>query len=108
MGFFITDRTMETTAQRHVPTPPPSPPLGNETSVPDMNPEDAPTESHALAVADHEEKGVAQDEHAEPEVRNLGWNEPLTEIPAPLVGGLPNEELWTLVRRFNKVERTAR
>jgi hypothetical protein len=22
---------------------------------------------------------------------------------ATLVGGLPNEELWTLVRRFNKV-----
>jgi hypothetical protein len=21
----------------------------------------------------------------------------------PLVGGLPNEQLWTLVRRFNKV-----
>lgn len=61
-----------------------------------------PTDSHALAMADHEVKGVAQLPHNE-EVQDLGWNEPESIIPAPLVGGLPNEELWKLVRRFNKV-----
>jgi hypothetical protein len=63
---------------------------------------DEPTESHALAVADHDEKGAAQAEH-EAEVVNLGWNEPPQQIANPLVGGLANEDLWVLVRRFNKV-----
>ncbi|CZS92139.1 uncharacterized protein RAG0_02633 [Rhynchosporium agropyri] len=65
-------------------------------------PEGLPTESHELAVADHEEKGAAQITHGHPEVRDLGWNDHPANVPAPLVGGLPNEELWTLIRRFNK------
>jgi hypothetical protein len=64
--------------------------------------EEHPTESHALAAADHEEKGAAQLDHGEPEVRDLGWNEDEKRVPQ-LVGGLPNEELWTLIRRFDKV-----
>ncbi|KAF2712250.1 hypothetical protein K504DRAFT_464328 [Pleomassaria siparia CBS 279.74] len=60
-----------------------------------------PTESHALAQADHEEKGAAQIAHGE-EVVNLGWNEPVQAVSNPLVGGLSNEDLWILVRRFNK------
>ncbi|THW62460.1 hypothetical protein D6C91_05614 [Aureobasidium pullulans] len=59
------------------------------------------TASHALAQADHDEKGVAQLSH-NAEVKDLGWNEPPSKIPAPLVGGMDNEELWVLVRRFNK------
>ena len=62
---------------------------------------DKATLSHALAVEDNGD-GVAQQEHNE-EVVDLGWNEPKEKIPAPLVGGLDNEELWILVRRFNKV-----
>ena len=69
-----------------------------------------PTESHALANADHAVRGASQlsnsatdgdGEGEEDEVRNLGWFEHPNDIP-PLVGGLPNEELWTLIRRFNK------
>ena len=63
---------------------------------------DAPSDSHALANADHEEKGHAQQKHEGGEVRDLGWNEHPKDVPMPLVGGLPNEELWALVRRFNK------
>lgn len=63
---------------------------------------DAPSLSHALASDDHEGKGHAQQDH-EQEVLNLGWNEPKDEIAAPLVGGLDNEDLWLLIRRFNKV-----
>lgn len=69
---------------------------------------DAPSESHALAMqaASHpEEKGAAQVDHVE-EIVNLGWNEPKEAIENPLVGGLNNEDLWVLVRRFNKVKRT--
>jgi hypothetical protein len=65
-------------------------------------PEDHPTDSHELANADHEEKGAAQMDHGQTEVRDLGWNEEAADVPQ-LVGGLPNEELWTLIRRFNKV-----
>ena len=61
-----------------------------------------PTASHALAMADHEVKGAAQVDHGN-EVRDLGWNEPDSKIPSPLVGGMDNEELWLLVRRFNMV-----
>ena len=64
---------------------------------------DAPTDSHALANADHEEKGAAQEAHFETEVKDLGWNDHPKDVPKPLVGGLRNEELWLLVRRFNKV-----
>lgn len=61
----------------------------------------APTDSHALANAEHEERGAAQQKPSRGEVKNLGWFEDPKYI-APLVGGLPNEELWTLIRRFNK------
>ena len=64
----------------------------------------APTDSHALAAADHEEKGAAQQVHSDVEVRDLGWSEHPQDIPMPLVGGLRNEELWLLVRRFDKVQ----
>ncbi|KAL8692949.1 MAG: hypothetical protein Q9218_002126 [Villophora microphyllina] len=61
---------------------------------------DHATDSHALANADHDEKGAAQvNEHGM--VKNLGWNEHPNEIPG-LVGGLDNDDLWALVRRFNK------
>ena len=35
-------------------------------------------------------------------IKDLGWNEHPADMPKPLVGGLPNDDLWTLVRRFNK------
>lgn len=68
---------------------------------------DAPTDSHALALeaakAVHPaEAGAAQAQH-EQEVMDLGWNEPKEHVAQPLVGGLSNEDLWLLVRRFNKV-----
>jgi hypothetical protein len=71
---------------------------------------DAPTESHALALnaaksAPPEEKGAAQVAHGD-EVVDLGWNEPKEFVAKPLVGGLGNEDLWLLVRRFNKVGET--
>jgi hypothetical protein len=67
----------------------------------------APTESHALALEGArapptEEKGAAQVEHEE-EVVDLGWNAPKEHVAKPLVGGLDNEDVWMLVRRFNKV-----
>ena len=62
------------------------------------------TDSHAIAATAHEfeEKGAVQVGHEDGEVRDMGWREHPKDVPTPLVGGLPNEELWTLVRRFNK------
>lgn len=62
-----------------------------------------PTASHALAVSgpvDTHERGAAQISHGA-EVKDLGWNEPKEKVPS-LVAGLDNEELWVLIRRFNK------
>ena len=95
------------------------PPNAFESSTSSTSPSDTPTssrsglastgvpsDSHALAEADHDEKGAVQHEHYEAEVKDLGWNEHAEAIPKPLVGGLPNEDLWMLVRRFNKVDRS--
>jgi hypothetical protein len=73
---------------------------------------DAPTESHALALKGAKgvhpsEAGAAQIPHSK-EVVDLGWNEPKEHVVAPLVGGLSNEDLWLLVRRFNKVRSLSR
>lgn len=76
-------------------------PLNTPTST--LSTSNAPTDSHVLAEAEHDEKGATQHEHFEHEVRDLGWNDHPDDIPTPLVGGLPNEELWLLVRRFDKV-----
>ena len=69
--------------------------------------EDEATLSHSLAVADHDDKGHAQTDHDEM-VKDLGWHEPDQKIANPLVGRLPNEELWLLLRRFNKVAQLRR
>jgi hypothetical protein len=64
---------------------------------------DDATLSHALATEDHAHKGAAQRAHDEAEVADLGWHEEKQNIARPLVGGLDNEDLWLLIRRFNKV-----
>lgn len=61
------------------------------------------TSSHALAAADHNEKGIAQLDHSSIEAKDVGWNKAPDQIPE-LVGGLSNDELWTLIRRFDKVK----
>jgi hypothetical protein len=63
---------------------------------------DEATGSHALAMADHEDKGEAQLSHGL-EVKDLGWQEPINKVANPLVGGMSNEDLWVLIRRFDKV-----
>ena len=65
-------------------------PLGQETS-----------DSHKLATENHELKGAAQEAGKEDNITNLGWQANAVGVDQ-LVGGLRNEELWTLVRRFNK------
>ena len=61
-----------------------------------------PTFSHALA-AENRDNGNQTQHCPEKDVLDLGWNEPKQKITAPLVAGMDNEEVWLLVRRFNKV-----
>lgn len=128
IGHTTNDRagpaTYDQTARSEVPAAM-DPTQGHE--IVDEAPEEVPTESHALAqeaaIGENvDERGYAQRPHyespnnvggeggtgvrTETEVMDLGWHEKEDAVPNPLVGGLPNEELWTLVRRFNKVSIT--
>jgi hypothetical protein len=47
-----------------------------------------------------EDQETAKARHS-PHVRDLGWDDP-DDASNPFVPGLPNEELWILLRRFNK------
>lgn len=62
---------------------------------------EGPSLSHALATTEHDEKGLAQQDHND-EVLDLGWSQKKQEVSEPLVGGMDNEDLWLLIRRFNK------
>ena len=64
--------------------------------------DDNATASHRLAKDYHDEKDAAQLEHGGSEDGDLGWNEDTEDIGQPLIDGLSNETLWTLIRRFNK------
>ena len=71
-----------------------------DTPIEDYN---TTTTSHVLADADHDEKGAAQRDRGDPEgEEDLGWNQDAEAVPTPLIGGLSNEDLWTLIRRFDK------
>ncbi|UKZ78543.1 hypothetical protein TrVFT333_006289 [Trichoderma virens FT-333] len=80
--------------------------LTSEPEIIDSYDEQLPTSSHALAEesiqTEVETKGAAQINHDELEVKNIGWNEKAQCVPQPVVGGMRNEELWILIRRFNK------
>lgn len=82
--------------------------MGQEPEIVEAYEDDRPTDSHYLAdmatkEKPIEEKGHAELDHGDIEVKNLGWNNPPSRVPQPMIGGLTNEELWILVRRFDKV-----
>ncbi|KAL2166188.1 hypothetical protein VTG60DRAFT_3148 [Thermothelomyces hinnuleus] len=62
---------------------------------------DGPTLSHALATEARGAQGPAQPIN-DSGVVDLGWNEKKEDITTPLIEGMTNEELWLLIRRFNK------
>jgi hypothetical protein len=64
-----------------------------------------PTDSHVLAKVEpevEEAKGLAQKAGVTNDVTDIGWGEP-DRIEERIVTGLSNEDLWMLIRRFNKV-----
>ena len=65
-------------------------------------------DSHDMAHKTYGIQGAVQTHDGAPVggVRDIGWHRPVIEIPDPLIGGLPNGRLFSLIRRFNKVRRT--
>lgn len=61
------------------------------------------TESHVLSRVEQDEKGLSQKAGHTAEITNIGWGESPDAIDEPLVAGLSNEDLWMLIRRFDKV-----
>lgn len=63
-------------------------------------------DSHDLAFGDHEVKGEAQKQpiiESGAQVRDLGWHKNIADMPGTLIGGVTNENLFAMIRRFNKV-----
>ena len=63
-------------------------------------------DSHELAEKVPEVKGVAQQGNREIQTKDIRWHKPTADIPGPLIGDVPNGQLWSMIRRFNKVRKT--
>jgi hypothetical protein len=63
----------------------------------------APTDSHALAHAEVEETSLIHNSPGDEATADIGWQQQPHEFDEPIIGGIPNEDLWMLIRRFNKV-----
>lgn len=65
-------------------------------------------DSHELALEVPQVRGAVQTEHTSSNntelVRDIGWHKANVEIPDPLINGYTNGELFSFIRRFNKVE----
>ncbi|KAJ5384545.1 hypothetical protein N7517_002456 [Penicillium concentricum] len=61
-----------------------------------------PTDSHVLSQVEQDEKGLSQKAGDTASITDLGWDAPPDSIEEPLVAGLSNEDLWMLIRRFDK------
>lgn len=62
-----------------------------------------PTDSHVLSHVEPDEKGASQLGGDSTEIIDLGWTKPVEHIEEQLIAGLSNENLWMLIRRFDKV-----
>ncbi|PLB53206.1 hypothetical protein P170DRAFT_404134 [Aspergillus steynii IBT 23096] len=63
---------------------------------------DSPTDSHFLSQVEQDEKGLAQKAGATQDVSDVGWGQSRDEFEERIVSSLSNEDLWMLIRRFNK------
>lgn len=62
-----------------------------------------PTDSHVLSQVEPDEKGLSQQTGGTTAITDLGWTKPIEHIEERLVAHLSNEDLWMLIRRFDKV-----
>lgn len=64
---------------------------------------EGPTDSHFLSQIKPDEKGASQLGGDSTEIIDLGWTKPVEHIDERLIAGLSNEDLWMLIRRFDRV-----
>ncbi|PWN23342.1 hypothetical protein BCV69DRAFT_280951 [Microstroma glucosiphilum] len=71
--------------------------------IPKAHPNDVPDRMKDHPHLDHPPAVASGDEvrPAEPEIQDLGWSED-PKVPQPVIFGATNENVWVLVRRFNK------
>ncbi|OKP13871.1 hypothetical protein PENSUB_446 [Penicillium subrubescens] len=62
---------------------------------------EGPTDSHVLSQVEQDEKGLIQKAGDTPDITDVGWNNP-ADHTEQLIAGLSNEDLWMLIRRFDK------
>lgn len=61
-----------------------------------------PTDSHILSQVGQDEKGLAEKAGHTEEISDVGWYQSPGDIDERIVSGLSNEDLWMLIRRFDK------
>lgn len=62
-----------------------------------------PTDSHAISQIDPDEEGLVQKAGKTKAVSDIGWGQSPAAIEQRIMPGLSNEDLWLLIRRFDKV-----
>ncbi|GLI72854.1 hypothetical protein PoHVEF18_001038 [Penicillium ochrochloron] len=62
---------------------------------------EGPTDSHVLSQVEQDEKGLIQKAGDTPNITDVGWNN-RADYTEQLIAGLSNEDLWMLIRRFDK------
>ncbi|OSX66771.1 hypothetical protein POSPLADRAFT_1129096 [Postia placenta MAD-698-R-SB12] len=81
-------------------------PTENLATAPDGNPllqTDADVIAQTVELPPDPDKSIdVQLDLKDPEIRDVGWNRDLAHLPPTVVNGLSNEDLFALVRRFNK------
>jgi hypothetical protein len=63
----------------------------------------ADTESHDLVQVEADEPGPLQTPVSNGKALDITWKSSSRTIDEDLVSGLSNEDVWMLIRRFNKV-----
>lgn len=85
-------------------TPAHNVPLGDKSNHINEEPPtpEGPTDSHVLAQVEQDEKGLSQLAGDTAEVTDIGWTTPADQFEKPIIAGISNEDLWMLIRRFDK------
>ncbi|KAF7793797.1 hypothetical protein EIP86_004918 [Pleurotus ostreatoroseus] len=99
-----TNDTVSTTATSLPEKTPGSPIAARDDAINDQS---VPAGSESLIAPTiepppHKSTKVEVTQLKDPEVKDFGWNSKPHAVPSPLIKGIPNDDLFTLIRRFNK------
>lgn len=95
--------TTADTAHSHEPLPHTAPASPPTTALADDELQGGSVIAATVEPPPHESTKAEVTQLKDPEIRDFGWNSQPRDVPAPLIHGTPNDDLFTLIRRFNKV-----